>query len=151
MKRIVGIAFCLCMIPGMALAQQASLPQILKPDKYAEWGDISFSNEKIHLDKIADQAKEWPLSITYLVIHAGRTACVDEAKARGIRAKNYLVSSGIEEERVVWIDAGWRKNLAVEVWIWPPQMGKPDASSDLDIKRSQVKIQRNCKISARGR
>src|SRR5258707_1178102 len=110
MKWIAPVAICLCLIPAMAHAQQTSIPQILKPDKYDEWADVSFKNEQAHLNKIAKQAKEWPLSIIHLVIHAGQTACVGEAKARGIRARDYLLSQGVEEERVVWVDAGWRRN-----------------------------------------
>jgi hypothetical protein len=41
------------------------------------------------------------LSIIYLFIHAGQTACVGEAKARGIRARNYLVQQGLSPERIV--------------------------------------------------
>lgn len=149
MRYMLAITLCLVTLIPTARAQQASTSNILKPDKYDEWGDVAFNDEKTHLDKIANQAKEWPLSIIHLVIHAGRTACVGEAKARGLRAKNYLVSRGVEEERIVWVDAGWRKNLSVEVWIWPPQMGKPEVSSDLDIKRSQVKLQGSCKTKYR--
>ena len=85
MKWVIGIAFCLCMFTAVTRAQKVSVPEILKPDKYDQWGDISFNDEQTHLNKIAAQAKEWPLSIIYVVVHAGQTACVGEAKARGGR------------------------------------------------------------------
>ena len=145
MKRVIGIALCLCVFAAVVRAQEPSTPVILKPDKFAEWsGDIPFDDEKSHLDKVAAQAKEWSLSIIYIVVHAGRTACVGEAKARGIRAKDYLMSRGISLERIVWIDAGWRNHATVEVWIYPPQLGKPSFDSDLDLKRSEVKLKKNC-------
>jgi hypothetical protein len=147
--RIVGVAFCVCMFAAMVQAQVPSSPLIQKPDKFAEWGDIPFSDEKAQLDKIATQAKEWSLSIVYVAVHAGRTACSGEAKARGARAKNYLMSRGITDERIVWIDAGWRNALAVEVWIWPPQLGKPDVVSDSDLKRKDVRLEKNCRIKYR--
>jgi hypothetical protein len=123
---------------------------IVAPDKFDQWGDVPFDDEKIHLDKIANQVKEWPLSIVYLVIHAGQTACVGEAKARGIRAKNYLADRGVSPNRVVWMDAGWQKALAMEVWIWPPEFGKPTASTTLSLKPDAVTVQRSCKIEYRG-
>ena len=86
----------------------------------------------------------------YLVIHAGQRACKGEARARGTRAKNYLVKLQIAPERIVWIDAGWKKTLAVEAWIWPPELGRPSAATDDNLKPSQVEIESNCKIKYRG-
>jgi hypothetical protein len=60
------------------------------------------------------------------------------------------MSRGIEDERIVWIDAGWRKTLTVEIWIWPPQLGKPDVVSDSDLKRSKIRLEKNCKTKYRG-
>ncbi len=153
MKSIIGIILCLCMSPVFGQAQDKSsrqAPLIVKPDKFDEWGDIRFNDEKARLDKIAVQAKEWSLSIIYLSIHAGRTACVGEAKARGVRAKNHLINRGISSNRIVWIDAGWAENVTVEVWIWPPEMGKPSPLPDLNLKPSEVKLQKNCRIKYRG-
>jgi hypothetical protein len=78
-------------------------------NKFDEWGDLSFPDEQVRVGKIATQAKEWSLSIVYLVIHAGQKACKGEARARGIRAKNYAMKLQIAPERIVWIDAGWKK------------------------------------------
>lgn len=149
MKSFIGIAFCVCMLAAVAHAQDPLNPIIMEPERFDKWGDIRLTDEHARLDKIASQAKEWPLSIIHLVVHAGQTACVGEAKARGIRAKNYLVQRGISSERIVWTDAGWRKEVSVEVWIWPPQLGKPKVNSDNNLKRSAVKVERNCKIKYR--
>ena len=130
-------------------AQESRTGSILAPDKYDEWGDVPFVTESARLDKIARQLKEWPLSVVYLVIHAGQTACKGEAEARGIRAKDYLTKAGIEPERVVWIDAGWQKKVMVQVWIWPPQLGRPKVETDENLKPAQVKIERACKIKHR--
>ena len=149
MKLMIAIAFSLCLLQGIAQAQEPTGPPangvILEPAKFDEWADVRYSEEKTHLNKIAAQAKEWSLSIVYLVIHAGQTACVGEARARGVRAKNYLMHSGLSSERIVWIDAGWRKNVTIEVWIWPPQLGKPRPSTDLDLKPREVRLLKNCK------
>ena len=151
MKSLIGIAFCICMLAAVVHAQEPSNRVIMEPDRFDQWGDVGLNDENVHLDKLALQAKEWPLSIIYLFIHAGQTACVGEAKARGIRAKNYLVHQGISPERIVLTDAGWRKEVSVQVWIWPPQLGKPKVSSDLNLKPGAVKFEKNCKMKYRGR
>jgi hypothetical protein len=129
---------------------QATKTTPLAPDKYDAWGDIRLEDETARLDKIANQLKEWRLSIVYLVIHAGQKACNGEAKARGIRAKNYLLKRQIEPERIVWIDGGWKKQLTVDVWIWPPQLGQPKVPTTDTLKRSEVTIEKNCKVKYRG-
>ena len=152
MKAIIGTVLYLC-ISQTGFSQEPSTtkaPRIVAPDKFDEWGDVRLPDEIAHLDKIANQLKEWRLSIVYLVIHAGQRACKGEARARGIRAKNYLVKLQIASERIVWIDAGWKKDLAVEAWIWPPELGRPSVATDDNLKPSQVKIESNCKIKYRG-
>ena len=149
-KFVMTLALCICMSPAMRGQEQSKPGRIVAPDKFDQWGDVPFDNEKVHLDRITRQTKEWPLSIVYVVIHAGQTACVGEAKARGIRAKNYLVGRGVSSNRVVWIDAGWQKTLGVEVWIWPPELGKPTPSTTLNLKPGAVTLQRTCKIKYRG-
>jgi len=147
---MIALLFCVCTLAGIAHAQEPLSPVIMEPDRFDQWGDIGVNDENARLDKIALQAREWPLSIVHLVIHAGQTACVGEAKARGVRAKNYLVNRGIEPERIVFTDAGWRKEVSVQVWIWPPQLGKPKVvPDDSDLKRSAVRLERNCKIKYR--
>jgi hypothetical protein len=71
-------------------------------------------------------------------------------RKRGACARRITMTHEVSQERIVWIDAGWRKNAIVEVWIWPPQMGKPSIASDLNLKRSQVKLEKNCRIKYRG-
>jgi len=149
MKHLITcILLSLCVVHTIR-AQESRPGAILAPDKYDEWGDVPFVTESARLDKIARQLKEWPLSIVYLMIYAGQTACKDEAKARGIRAAEFLTNAGIEPERVVWIDAGWQKKLLVEVWIWPPNLGRPKVATDQNLKPAEVRIERGCKIKYR--
>jgi hypothetical protein len=152
MKWLLSTILLLCLSQAIFCQQPEAQKgaMIVPPDKFAEWGDIRLVDERVQLDKIANQLKEWRLSLVYLVIHAGPIACSGEAKARGIRAKNYLLKQGIGSERIVWIDAGWTKDLLVEVWIWPPEFGRPKLAPDESLKRSQVVIEPNCRIKYRG-
>lgn len=152
MKTLIGIAFCVCLSPAIAKAQETSsaAPVIMEPEEFDQWGDVRLGDENTRLDKIAIQAREWPLSIIHLSIHAGQTACTGEAKARGIRAKNYLVRQGVSANRIVLTDAGWRKEVSVEVWLWPPELGKPKVASDFNLKPGAVRLEKKCKIKYRG-
>ena len=145
---IICFLLSLCVVHTID-AQESRTGSILAPDKYDEWGDVPFAAESARLNKIARQLKEWPLSIVYLMIYAGQTACKDEAKARGVRAAEFLTNAGIEPERVVWIDSGWQKKLLVEVWIWPPNLGRPKVATDQNLKPNEVRIERGCKIKHR--
>jgi hypothetical protein len=114
--------------------------------KFDEWGDLVFSDEKARLDNVAIQLKQQPTDIVYLMIYAGQTACVGEAKARGIRAKKHLMSRQIAPSRIVWIDGGYRQDLTTEVWISPPNIAKPSVNPELSLKPADVTLERNCKI-----
>jgi len=152
MKWLLGIAFTLCIVPAIAVPQEPSKqpPVIMEPDRFDQWGDLRPNDENARLNKIAIQAKEWHLSIIHLVIHAGEIACAGEARARGMRARNYLMRRGIPPERIVWTDAGWSKEVKVQVWIWPPELGKPKIDPGINIKRSAVKLEKNCRVKYRG-
>jgi hypothetical protein len=151
MKSMIAIAFCICMLPTLGRAQDPSNPPplIVEPERFDQWGDIRLKDENARLENVAIKAKEWPLSIIYLVIHAGKTACIDEAKARGFRAKNYLMRRGVPSDRIKVIDAGWRKEASVQVWIWPPELSQPKVPNDFNLKPSEVKLEKNCKIKYR--
>jgi hypothetical protein len=118
--------------------------------KFDEWGDIPFSDEKARLDNAAIQLRHDQGYIIYLVISAGKTACVGEARARGIRAKNYLVRErGVKERQIVWIDGGYQDTVTTEVWIWPPNMKPPSVFREFNLKPNQVTLERNCRIKCR--
>ena len=124
------------------------------PKKFDEYGSssygiISWSDEKARLDNVAAALQQEPDSIVYLSIYAGRRACVGEAQARSIRAKNYLVREhGIQADRVLWKENGYRETLTVEVWIQPRWAVAPYPAPT--VNKSEVQII-HCKRSNRGR
>jgi hypothetical protein len=116
--------------------------------KFDEWGDILFSDEKARLDNVASQLHQQSTNIVYLIIYAGKTACVGEAKARGIRAKKYLLSRQITPSRIVWIDGGYQKQVTTEVWILPRDASKPSISQEFNLKPTDLTLEK-CKIKRR--
>jgi len=117
-------------------AQDPAKPplRIADPVKFDEWHDLLFSDEKARLDNISIAWRDQSRNIIYLVIYAGKSACVGEAKARGVRAKNYLVKRNVPPSNVVYKDGGWKDEVTTEVWIWPPDVGKPSIFPEFNLK-----------------
>lgn len=117
---------------------------------FDEWHDLVFSDEKARLDNISIAWKDHPRNIIYLIIYAGKRACVGEAKARGIRAKNYLMKRNVPASNIVWIDGGWKNEVTTDVWIVPPRVEKPSIFPEFNLKVSEVTFETGCKIKYRG-
>jgi len=84
--------------------------------RFAEYGNLRFSDEKALLDHLASSFKTAPDPVIYFLIYSDWQSCQRQGKARAVRAKNYLVKHhGIEADRVVWKDGGFESNLSVEV------------------------------------
>src|ERR1700741_1269446 len=58
---------------------------------FDSYGDLSWEDEKAHLDNFAIALQNDPDSIGYIIVYAGRRSCVGEGKDRALRAKKYLV------------------------------------------------------------
>lgn len=140
-RAIASACIVLVYILGFTKIDCASFPLDQRFDSY---GDLSWDDEKAHLDNFAIALQQDPRLIGYIVVYAGRRACVNEAKNRGSRAKKYLVERrGIRASRIKWIDGGYREELTVILQPAPP--GAPKLNVSPTLKRSEVKIIRNCK------
>ena len=152
MRSACTIIFSICMLPIWHVQEPSNpqLPRIGDPVKFDEWVDILFSDEKARLDNAALYLKkQMPRNVIYLVIYAGQTACAGEARARGIRAKKHLMSRRIPPAQVVWIDGGHQRDVRTEVWIWPPEIRLPSVFPEFNLKPSEVRLEKNCKIKRR--
>jgi hypothetical protein len=118
--------------------------------KFDEYSKLSFDAEKKRLSDFATQLQTDPNAKGYIIAYAGRVAHAGEAQARADRAKNYLVNEcGIEVSRIVTIDGGYRKELAVELWIRPNGWGAPKASPTVDPSKVQIIKDSSVKNSSR--
>jgi hypothetical protein len=114
---------------------------------FDSYGDLSWEDEKAHLDNFAIQLHHDPDSIGYIIVYAGRRACVGEAKDRAMRAKKYVVETrGIQASRIKWIDGGYREELTVI--LQPVPRRAPELTASPTLKPSEVQIIRNCKPKA---
>jgi hypothetical protein len=110
---------------------------------FDSYGDLSWEDEKIHLDNFAIELQNYPDLFGYIIVFAGRRACVGESRNRALRAKKYVTEiRGIQASRIKWIDGGYREELTV---ILQPSRGVPEFSTSLSLKPSEVRIIKNCK------
>lgn len=156
MKRVLTTTFLLCLLLTAVIAQEreqaAQCPPgaICDPVKFDEYGSILWSDEKARLDNVEIQLQRQTADfVIYLVAYGGRRACIGEAQARALRAKNYLVGKrGIPSSRVVSINGGYREEQTVEIWVLPRGLGESYASPTVD--ESEVKL-RDCKPKSKVR
>ena len=111
---------------------------------FDSYGDLSWEDEKAHLDNFAIALQHDPNLIGHIIVYAGKRACANEGKDRALRAKKYMVETrGIQESRVKWIDGGYREELTVILQPTPP--GAPELTASPTVKRSDVQLIKNCK------
>ena len=95
--------------------------------KFDEYGNIKFNDEKARLDNYAIQLQNAPTSAGTIIVYG---SCEGEAQARGDRAKDYLVNTrGIEAGRITVIDGGCRTDLTVQLWVVPSGADAPAADT----------------------
>lgn len=87
----------------------------------------SLDEERRHLDQLAQHLKTGPSeSIAYIMSYAGKKACINESEWRAKRARQYLIEShSIPSSRLVIVEAGFRENWTVELYIQPPRTCGP--------------------------
>lgn len=91
----------------------------VEPARIDQYGEVTFENEKPHLNVLADRLKNMGRdSLAYIVVYAGKTACASEAELRANRAKKYLVEQRmIPEGQIEAVDGGFRDALTVELFL----------------------------------
>lgn len=144
--KIRVILSCMClMLVSLISAKDHYAHVAPAPDEpFDSFGDISWEEEKAHLDNFAIALQHDPNLIGYIIVYARQRACVAEAQDRARRAKKYVVETrGVQESRVKWIDGGYREKLTVILQPVPP--GAPELTASPTIKPSDVQIIKNCK------
>jgi len=85
---------------------------------FDEFGNINCEDELARLDNLAITLQNDPALQVHIVIYGGRVGLRNEALARAARMKSYLVQGrGIEADRVITVDGGYRDELSGELWL----------------------------------
>lgn len=111
---------------------------------FDSYGDISWEDEKAHLDNFVIALQNDLGRTGYIIVYAGRRSCENQSKDRALRAKKYLVETrGIPARRIKWIDGGYREDQTVI--LQPVPRDSPKLKASPTLKRSEVQIIKNCK------
>ncbi len=119
----------ICVI--VANAQAGTAPS--EASKFDEFGDVRCEDEKARLDNFANELQNNPDAQGYIVFYGGKRRQYPsrnnsrralprrgEAEARVARLKPYLHDSrGIDSNRIVVVNGGYREQWAAELWIVP--------------------------------
>jgi|SRR5215218_5823875 len=145
--RVIGFLLFLQLSLSTAAQDPARPPEFVDPPtKFDEWITIPFSDEKARLDNLAIHWQQNPRTIIYIVVYAGKRACVGEAEARWTRARNWLVRErGVPANKISWANGGYREEATVMCWLWPLELGKPPEPYPTR-KRIKVKLIKGCRI-----
>jgi hypothetical protein len=109
------------------------------PQLFEKYGEIPFEKEKEYLHRYALLLGKDPGSQPYILAYAGRRALPNEALERGKRVKNRLVAHyGIQDKRVVVVDAGYRETPAIELWLVPQGAEPPLPTPTIDKKEVEM-------------
>ena len=88
---------------------------------FDEYGRICWEHEKARLDNFAIQLQNSDrTTLGHIIVYDGKRACRDEAVARALRAKKYLVEyREVPADRIVWRWGGYLNELMTTLVIHP--------------------------------
>ena len=88
--------------------------------KFDEYHDLKFNEERLRLDQFAITLHNEPGAMGCIIVYDAKGARKPAARARGDRAKNYLVKErGLPEGRIVIVNGGSRDTRTAELFIVP--------------------------------
>lgn len=126
-----GDAACRQMAQGTVDITPRPVPKI-PIRKFDEFPSVAFDDDKARLDNLAIELQNTPDATGYLFVYSGRTSRVGQADRLGARALDYLTKTrGIDSQRVVIINGGYRETDFYEFWIVPQGAEPPQPSPSL--------------------
>jgi len=96
-------------------------PACKPPRVFARYHEMPLKDEDVILDSLAKHLMgHGSREAAYIVVYSGLSACAREAEWRAERAQTYLVANhGMDPNRIVAVDGGFRDRLTVEIFTSP--------------------------------
>jgi hypothetical protein len=114
--------------------------------KVSEYPAYNCEDEMAILDSYALKVQGSPESTAYVIVYGGQHRRRGEVAMRMSRIKHYLLTNRmISANRTRIVDGGYRKKLAVELWLIPPSESPPPLAPSLrpeQVRFMRGKIQR---------
>jgi len=114
------------------------LTTVMPDQRFDEYGNLCVDDEKARLDNFAITLKNHSEWIGYIIVYAGRHSCINEAKYRGNRAKDWVVKGGVAADRVVVVDGGYKAEVVTDLEIEPNGARARHLLPDLDKKQVSI-------------
>lgn len=109
------------------------------PRQTDSYANVGIEEEHARLNDFADALRNEPGAQGYVIAYAGRRERAGEAVKRGQRARSFLVTErGIESERVVVVDGGYREELTVELYVVPTGAQPPEPTPTVDPSEVEI-------------
>jgi hypothetical protein len=104
----------------------AKIPPPVECKPFDQFPSVAFDDDKARLDNLAIELQNSPDSTAYIMIYAGRTSRAGQADKLGNRTMDYLTTQrGVDAQRIVIINGGYRESDFIEIWICPPGAKPP--------------------------
>ena len=108
---------------------------------FDQFQSVAFDDDKARFDNLAIELQNTPDATAYLIIYAGRTSRVGQADMLGRRSLDYLTAKrGVDAQRIVIINGGYRETDYFEIFICPPGAKPPQPSPTVnpsDVRPAQ--------------
>lgn len=114
--------------------------QCSQPALSDQYGNLSLDAEKTRLDTLAAKLfKDKSQSLVYIVVYAGRTACIGEADWRATRAKRYLKEQhNVSADRIIAVDGGFREHTSIEIFVGSSGSCGPTPTPTIKTSDAQI-------------
>jgi hypothetical protein len=145
-RSIVVSCFCIILLASTVVSA-VSYPKSpsLPGGPLDSYGNICWEDEKSRLDNLAIAVQDAEGWYGYIVIYAGRRSCVGEAQARLERARKWVVEKrGIEANRIILKDGGYRENVRTELWLVPYELSESEWPLSPTLGPHEVEVIAGC-------
>ena len=119
----------------------AKTPPPVECKPFDQFPSLAFDDDKARLDNLAIELQNSPAATAYIIIYAGRTSRTGQAERLGQRTMDYLTAQrGVDGNRIVIVDGGYRDHDFIEIWICPPGAKPPQPTPTLapgDVRPAQ--------------
>jgi hypothetical protein len=106
--------------------------------KLDEYSTLAPKAEGTRLDNFTVELQSDPQAQGYILAYGGRASRAGDARKAADRARDYLVNKrGLQSERIVVVDGGYRERPAVELWLVPSGAQPPQPAPT--VKPGEVK------------
>lgn len=99
--------------------------RLLPPKKFDSYGQLTTQERNLRLDQFLTALNNSPGALGYILGYRGPSSQAGAAEKAIAEARDYLISVGIEDRRIVTVDGGLDEEFKVELWVVPAGSAPP--------------------------